>query len=255
VVASVVDNAGGVAVLASDPTDAVVAALAVPGNVAATGDPIVLDDAGQPLLGNNPRAGEALSVLTRSIADADGLSGVVFNFRWQESADGNTFTTIPRGTGRVFTPSDAQVGQVLRVQVFFTDQGGSVETRVSDTTAAVRAGRVRAGRGPRPPIVVLSALSVPRVLAAGTTTAAGLRVSFTAPAGTTVVRVRVFKAGSTRVLAARHLKAKRGKMSFVLRDRAITKALSKKGKYLIELTPGSSRTKLGKSTTRTIVIR
>jgi hypothetical protein len=104
-------------------------------------------------------------------------------------------------------------------------------------------------------VVVLSAASVPQTLALGNVLARGLPLSFTAQAGTTVVRVQIFRAGSKRALATVFVKAKRGKVTFRLKTRSVARALRLKGKFRIELTPGASRTKLGKTTIRTIVIR
>lgn len=104
-----------------------------PPNSPATGLPIIGD--------TTPTEGQTLTVDTSGIADADGLGA--FGFQWQVSTDsGATWTNINGATGTSFTPSEGllgsgQVGDILRVQVSFTDAGGNAETLLSQQTAVV----------------------------------------------------------------------------------------------------------------------
>jgi hypothetical protein len=51
------------------------------------------------------------------------------------------------------------------------------------------------------------------------------------------------------------VKAKAGRTSLFLRRRAITRALRRGGTFRVELTPGTSRRKLGVTTVKKITIR
>jgi hypothetical protein len=178
--------------------------------------------------------------------------GTVFRYQWQQSANGVLFTNIGGATGRGFVPTDAQVGLVLRVVVSFTDNRGFAATIPSAATLDVRPAR---GRGGRPAVIVLSGLSVPRVVTATTVQTSGIPVSFTAPARTTLVRVMVFRVGSKRPLVTQFIKVKSGKVNTKLRTAAMKRALRLKGRYRLEFTPGTSRTKLGKTTVRYVTVR
>ena len=82
--------------------------------------------------------GEELTASKDGIADADGLTGATFAWRWL-SNDGVTETEIGGATQATYTPVAADVGKTLRVQVTFTDDGETEETLVSEGTAAVAA--------------------------------------------------------------------------------------------------------------------
>jgi hypothetical protein len=252
VVATVLDNLGGTTVLTSPETAPVAPAAVVGVNVAATGTPIVTDAVAAVALAGRPRVNEPLGTDTSGINDANGIVGVVFNYQWQRSTDGITFTDIAGATNRTFTPTTAQLGDLLRVHVSFTDNGGFAEGLDSAPTRDVRPAR---GRGGRPPALVLSGLSVPRTVTVNTVATAGLSLSFTAPARTTLIRVMVFRAGSKRPLVKQFIKVKRGKTTTKLRSAAIKRALHLRGHYRIEVTPGSSRTKLGRTTVRKVTVR
>ena len=105
-----------------------------PPNSPATGLPIISD--------TTPTEGQTLTVDTTSIADADGLG--TLSYRWQSSADnGATWSDIGGATGASFTPSDGvfgfggQVGDILRVQVSFSDARGNPEVLISQQTTVV----------------------------------------------------------------------------------------------------------------------
>ena len=85
-----------------------------------------------------PQEGEALTAARGTIADPDGLVGVAFSFQWQQRpAAGTVFTNIAGATGASFTPTQAQVGQVLRAVASFTDNGGTLEMVPSAPTGVV----------------------------------------------------------------------------------------------------------------------
>ncbi|MBD2112118.1 MULTISPECIES: DUF4347 domain-containing protein [Cyanophyceae] len=78
--------------------------------------------------------GQTLTANTSNLSDADGLG--TLNYQWQQSTDGNTWTTIAGATANTFTLTQAQVNQFVRSQVSYTDGGGSLETVNSNATAA-----------------------------------------------------------------------------------------------------------------------
>ncbi len=87
-----------------------------------------------------PTEGFILSVDTSSIEDTNGLGA--FARQWQSSTNGTTWVNIAGATGVTFTPQDlagilpgAQAGLQLRVQVTYTDGGGTLETLFSAPTA------------------------------------------------------------------------------------------------------------------------
>ena len=98
-------------------------------NIPATGAPTISD--------TTPTELSALVASTAGIADANGLPAS-FDFQWQRSADGGaTWVDIASATNASFTPVQAQVGQLIRVGVSFTDQGGYSEQLFSSPTATV----------------------------------------------------------------------------------------------------------------------
>ncbi|MFG1298724.1 peroxidase family protein [Xanthobacter sp. V3C-3] len=100
-------------------------------NSPATGTPLVSDV--------TPTEGQALTVNVAAIADANGLGP--FTYQWQVSTNnGGTWTNIAAaqgGTAASFTPAQAQVGALLRVNVSFTDGDGYQEVRSSAPTGVV----------------------------------------------------------------------------------------------------------------------
>ena len=101
---------------------------------------IILQNAapsGAPALSDaTPTETQAVAAITTGITDPNGIASP-FSFQWQQSATATgPFTNITGATGPTFTPAQAQVGQFLRVQVSYTDGGGTVETLTS--TASLR---------------------------------------------------------------------------------------------------------------------
>jgi Domain of unknown function (DUF4347)/Domain of unknown function (DUF4082) len=76
-------------------------------------------------------------ILTATVTDADGLTGVTINYKWQQSADGNTWTDIAGATSKTLTLSQAQVNQKIRTNATYTDALGSSENILSLATASV----------------------------------------------------------------------------------------------------------------------
>ena len=104
------------------------------GAVAATGAPVIVD-----ANGGTPTEGQTLSTNTTSIVDLNGLG--TFSYQWQVAAVGTpangAWTNINGATGSSFTPGQAQVSQILRVVVKFTDEIGTLETLTSAATPGV----------------------------------------------------------------------------------------------------------------------
>jgi Ca2+-binding RTX toxin-like protein len=84
-----------------------------------------------------PTEGSLISAATAGITDADGLTGVVFHYRWQHSGNGGAgaFNNIGAAVDSPdFTPTQAEVNQAIRVVVTFTDNHGTLETVISSPT-------------------------------------------------------------------------------------------------------------------------
>lgn len=90
---------------------------------------------GAPELQGSAVEGTPLIATTDAISDADGLG--TFSFQWQSSDDGAVWSNIVGETAFSFTPGNSVVGQMLRIQVSYTDGAGRQETVISDPTAPV----------------------------------------------------------------------------------------------------------------------
>ena len=90
--------------------------------------------AGAPTINGTPQVGEALTVSTSAISDADGLDNVRFAYQWIR-----TGADIQGATGSTYTPVAADQGQRLKVRVRFTDDAGHEERLTSAATDAVAA--------------------------------------------------------------------------------------------------------------------
>ena len=93
---------------------------------------------GLPSISGAARVGETLAVSASGIADADGLSGAAFAWQWI-SNDGTSDTEIAGATQAAYTLAAADAGKTIKVQVTYTDDGGTEETLTSVATAAVEA--------------------------------------------------------------------------------------------------------------------
>ncbi|HWH15311.1 MAG TPA: peroxidase family protein, partial [Miltoncostaeaceae bacterium] len=231
-------------------------------NDAPTGAPVLSD--------TTPQEGRQLTALTGSIADADGLTEATFAFRWQQG-DGTTWTDIAGATAGSFIPGAEQVGQRLRVVVAFTDDQGTAESLTSAASQPVavapaepeptpppaRASTPEAGTQGTPPagFTALRSLSIPRRTTVASVAARGLPVQVTAGPRTRVLRVRVFRPGRTRVLATAFVPARPNAARFALRQGNVLRVLRTGGTFRLELTPGLSRTELGRPTYRLVTVR
>ncbi len=90
--------------------------------------------AGAPTISGTPQVGEALTVSTSGISDADGLDNAHFAYQWIR-----TGADIQGATGSTYTPVAADQGQRLKVRVRFTDDAGHEERLTSAATDAVAA--------------------------------------------------------------------------------------------------------------------
>ena len=108
--------------LTSDATEAV-AAEAVTANQVPTGSPTITGTA---------QVGEALSVDTSGIADADGPEMPTFSYQWLADA-----VQIDEATEATYTPEVADAGKRITVEVSFTDDGSTTEELTSEPTEAV----------------------------------------------------------------------------------------------------------------------
>ena len=89
--------------------------------------------AGGPVIEGSPVVGETLTATTTGIIDADGMTGVVFAFKWlADDAE------MANATSSSYTLTDSEQGKAIKVRVTFTDDAGSDETLTSDATEAVK---------------------------------------------------------------------------------------------------------------------
>ena len=82
--------------------------------------------------------GEVLTASVDSIADDDGLEGVMFAYQWL-AHDGTEDSEIAAATGSTHEVGPAEVGKTLRVRVSFTDDGDTEEALTSVATEPVAA--------------------------------------------------------------------------------------------------------------------
>ena len=102
------------------------------GNTAATG---------KPLIRGTPQVGQTLMARKGDMADDDDLPTTTFptgySFQWVRVGASNTETDINGATSQTYTATTAAVGNTIRVEVTFTDGGGTQETLESNATEAV----------------------------------------------------------------------------------------------------------------------
>ena len=127
--ASFTDDAGNNETLTSAGTAAVSAA-----NTPATGAPTIIGTA---------QVGEALTVDTSGIADAEGLTNVLFTYQWL--ADG---ADIDGAIVSTYTMEEADEGKTIKVKVSFTDDADNEETLTSVATNAVAGAAPAISGGP-----------------------------------------------------------------------------------------------------------
>ena len=78
---------------------------------------------------------QVLTADTSGIADADGLGS--FSYQWQRSSDGGTSWSNVGSDAATLPLGDADVGNVVRVTVSYTDGHGTAESVTSAQTAAI----------------------------------------------------------------------------------------------------------------------
>ena len=78
---------------------------------------------------------QTLTANTSALADADGLGK--FNFQWQSSTDGSSWTNVVGANKAAFKLGDAHVGRYVRVNVAYTDKLGTAESVTSEASALV----------------------------------------------------------------------------------------------------------------------
>ena len=263
-------------------------ATAAPPQTAPTGTPALTLSP----LPNTITVGTTLTATRGSLADANGITSVAF--QWQQTApNGTTFALIP-GTGNQ-TSFQIPLLPILnnpnrcrsfRVVATITDGLGKVETGIaSPATARVppAAGQtctappaLAATAAPAAPVTPLGAATAPRLaptpLSAGSVTvtsssSAPLAVSATVPAGANTVAISLFRLNSVikRTSKARqkpssvhvatvYRKAPKAKR-YVFRLTEKPFRHLKPGRYLVQVRVGASRTALGPAASRQITIR
>ncbi len=89
---------------------------------------------GAPTISGTAQVGETLTASTTDIADADGLTNVVYSYQWlADDAE------IDGATSSTYTLTDEDVGKSVKVRVTFTDDADNEETLTSAATAEVSA--------------------------------------------------------------------------------------------------------------------
>ena len=82
---------------------------------------------GEPTISGTAQVGQTLTASTDGIADQDGLPNV-FAYQWKRyDADGNTFEAIIGNDSSTYTLAESEEGKRVKVEVTFTDSGGSNE--------------------------------------------------------------------------------------------------------------------------------
>ena len=91
---------------------------------------------GRPTISGTAQVGETLTVDTSDIADADGLTNVSYSHQWIRN-DGSSDTDITDATDSSYTLVAADEGQIIEVELSFTDDAANGETLTSTATEAV----------------------------------------------------------------------------------------------------------------------
>ncbi len=91
---------------------------------------------GLPTISGTAQVDETLTAETSAVADADGMTSVVFGYQWIRSESG-TDTDIAGETGSTYVLSDDDEGKTIRVRVSFTDDAENEETLTSEATETV----------------------------------------------------------------------------------------------------------------------
>ena len=86
---------------------------------------------GTPEISGFPRVGDELTPSTGDIADADGLTGVRYEYQWVR-VDGTGESDIALANGTTYRLAGADLGKTVKVRVSFTDDAGSAESITSN---------------------------------------------------------------------------------------------------------------------------
>ena len=91
-------------------------------NVTAVNDPAT----GAPTISGTAQVGQILTVSTAGIADLDGLPNSL-TYQWKRYAANGTTFEADIGTNATYTLSASEEGKKVKVEVSFTDNGGTSE--------------------------------------------------------------------------------------------------------------------------------
>ena len=105
--------------------------------------PVNTPPTGRPTISGTAQVGETLTASVAAIDDADGLIRTTYAYQWL-SRDGSTDTEIAGATSATYTLVVADVGKTIKVQVTFTDDGGTQESLLSEPTAVITDGTASA---------------------------------------------------------------------------------------------------------------
>ena len=96
---------------------------------------------GAPGIDGTPQVGQTLTATAGTMADADNLPSGTFptgySFQWVRVNSSSVETDISGATSSTYVLAAADVGNTIKVEVSFTDGGGTEETLPSDATDAV----------------------------------------------------------------------------------------------------------------------
>jgi subtilisin family serine protease len=121
-------NFNGNFTIATSVSDGVAAAIT--GSKAMTGTAVNDAPTGLPIISGIPTEDQTLTANTGAIADADGLGP--FSYQWLRGG-----VNIVGATSSTYILDDADVGQLISVQVTYTDGQGTPESRTSAPTTAI----------------------------------------------------------------------------------------------------------------------
>ena len=106
-----------------------------------------------------------LSVDTSALADVDGLpDSSTYSYQWQVKDSSDKWNNITGATASTFTPSDAQTGKEVRVQMNYTDRQGTTESVTSEAVTIANVndlptGLIAISRNGVDPLTGLTAIS------------------------------------------------------------------------------------------------
>jgi len=96
-----------------------------------------VNDVGTVLITGNIAEGQ---VLTATVSDADGLTGVNIGYQWYSSSDNSTWNAISGATSNQFVTTGNEGGKYIRVVASYTDAQNTAETPLATTVSRITAG-------------------------------------------------------------------------------------------------------------------